>query len=251
MPSQRANCTAASKQVDLLIGARLDQPKLVDVRDQRRHAVIAQAARMGRRGNECRAERVHLDQRGQVRRVAEVVGVFAARHRRAGRGLDRDEAALAPAAQLHAQVWERDAGEVRSAADAADDDVRVVARHLELLDRFLAVDRLVQQHMVQHRAQRVFHRRVLGRHFDRLGNRDAERAGAVRVLGEDGPAGIRSRSTARRCSARRRFPSAPAGRASDRRIRAPGRRSLRCRTARRRRRARSPIGQRRSRSRAA
>ena len=79
-----------------------------------------------------------------MRGVAEVVGVFAARQRRAGRRLDRDDAALAAAAQLQAEEREGDAGEVRAAAGAADDDVGIVARHLELLDRLLADDGLVQ-----------------------------------------------------------------------------------------------------------
>ena len=173
-----------------MIGARLDQAELVDVRHHRRHAVITQAAGVETRRNERRSQRVHLDQRRQVRGVAEVVGVFAARQRRACGRLDRDEAALAPAAQLQPEEREGKPGEVRAAAGAADHDVGVVARHLELLDRFLAVDGLVQQHVVEHGAERIFHRRILGGHLHRLGNGDAERARTFRVLGEDGPAGI-------------------------------------------------------------
>ncbi len=140
--------------------------------------------------DEGRAERVHLHQRREVRGVAEVVGVLALGQRRAGRGLDRDDAALAAAAQLQAEEREGEAGEVRAAAGAADDDVGIVARHLELLDRFLADDGLVQQHVVEHRAERIFHRRVLGGHLDRFRNGDAERARTVRVLGQDGAAGL-------------------------------------------------------------
>src|SRR5205807_6826928 len=66
----------------LVIGARLDQPELVGVRHQRRHAVVAQAAGVEAGRDEGRAERVHLDQRREVRGVAEVVGVLAAGERR-------------------------------------------------------------------------------------------------------------------------------------------------------------------------
>ena len=228
-----------------MVGARLDQAELLGVRHQRRHAVIAQAAGVEAGRNEGRAERVHLDQRRQMRGVAEIVGVFAARQRRAGGRLDRDDAALAAAAQLQPEKRKRKPGEIRAAAGAGDHHVGIVARHLALLDRFLPDDGLVQQHVIEHRAERIFHRRVLGRHFHRLGNRDAERAGAVGMFLQDGAAASRSRSTARRCSARHRFPSARGGRASDRTTRAPGTPARRCRTARRRRRARSPIARRR------
>ena len=174
-----------------MIGARLDQSELVDVRHHRRHAVITQPAGVEPGRNERRSQRVHLDQRRQVRGVAEIIGVLAAGERRACRRLDRDEAALATTAQLQPEEREGKPREVRAAAGAADHDVGVVARHLELLDRFLAVDGLVQQHMVEHGAERIFHRRILGGHLHRLGNGDTERARIFRVLGEDGAAGIR------------------------------------------------------------
>jgi hypothetical protein len=83
----------------LRIGLGLDQAQFLQVRHHRRHAVVAQAARMEARRHEGRAQRVHLDQRRHVRGVAEIVGVFAARQARAGRGLRRD-ADLPAAAQL-------------------------------------------------------------------------------------------------------------------------------------------------------
>ena len=85
MPSQRANRTRLGEALVLRVGARLDEPELHEVRDQRRHAVVAQAAGVDRRGHERVAERVHRQERRQLGRVAEVVAVVAAGQRRAGR----------------------------------------------------------------------------------------------------------------------------------------------------------------------
>ena len=85
---------------------------------------------------------------------------------------------------------EGDAGEVGAAAVAADDDVGVVARELELLLRLEADHRLVQADVVQHAAERVAGVLVRGRVLDRLGDGDAERALAVRDPREDAAAGV-------------------------------------------------------------
>ncbi len=68
-------------------------------------------------------------------------------------------------------------GEVRAAADAADDDVRRLPRLLELADRLLPDHGLVQADVVEDRAERVVGVRRAGRDLDRLGDRDPEAAG--------------------------------------------------------------------------
>ena len=60
-----------------------------------------------------------------------------------------------PSRSFCADERERQPSEVRPAADAADDHVRVLARDFHLLERLLADDRLVQQHVVEHRPERV------------------------------------------------------------------------------------------------
>ena len=76
-------------------------------------------------------------------------------------------------------------GEVRATAGAADDDVGRLAGHPHLLDRLLADDGLMEEHVVEDRAEGVL-RVVAGRRvLDRLADRHPERAGAVRRLGED------------------------------------------------------------------
>ena len=125
------------------------------MRNQRRHAVIAQAAGVNSRRNERRAQRVHLHQRRQVAGVAEVVRERSLGETGAGGRFHRHDARVALSLELAAQVGHHQPGEVRSAAGAADDHVRLIAGHRHLLDRFQADDRLVQQHVIQHAAQRV------------------------------------------------------------------------------------------------
>src|SRR4051812_29878541 len=107
---------------DLMVGARLDQAELRDMGNQRRHAVIAQAARMEARRNKSRAQRVHLHERREVGGVAEVIGILALGERGAGGRLDRDQAALAAATQLLAKKRKGKPREVRAATGTTDDD---------------------------------------------------------------------------------------------------------------------------------
>ena len=156
---------------------------LLEQADQRRHAVVAQATGVDRLGDEVRPERVHLDDRRHLAGVAEVVGVDAAGQARSRLRFDRDDPVLRPLAEVAAQERERQAGEVRAAAGAADDDVRRLAGHAHLLDRLLADDGLVQEHVIEHRPERVL-RVVAGRGvLDRLADRHAQRARAVGRLG--------------------------------------------------------------------
>ena len=160
IPSAAREAHRRGEDVVLQVGLGADQPVEDELRDERRHAVVAQAARVDRRRHEVVAERVHRDERRQLARVAEVVGEVAARQRRAGGRLAGEDVDVAPG-DLLAQEREREPGEVRAAADAADDDVRERAGQLHLRERLLADHRLVQQHVVEHAAERV--RRVVAR----------------------------------------------------------------------------------------
>ena len=133
---------------------------------------------------------MHLDQRGQMPGVAEIERVFAARQRRARRRLDRDCADAFLVAQRLADEREGDAGEVRAAAGAADDDVGIGVGLLHLLDRLEADDRLMHQHVIEHAAERIFGVGVLGRDFHRLRNRNAEAARRIRMRLQDRLAGV-------------------------------------------------------------
>ena len=122
------------------------------------------------------AQGVHLDQRRQVAGIAEVVGEAALGEAGAGGRFDGHDARVALALELAAEVGHHEAGKVRSAAGAADDYVGLVAGQRHLLDGFQADDGLVQQHVIQHAAQRVLGVGILGGNFDGLGDGDAQRA---------------------------------------------------------------------------
>ena len=113
--------------LDLVEGRRLDDAQRRAQADHRGHAVVAQPAGVDARRHEAVAQREHLDQRRQLGRVAEVVAVLAAAHRRAGVRLAGHEADLL-AFQLVADEGEGQAGEVAAAAHAADHHVGEVAR---------------------------------------------------------------------------------------------------------------------------
>ncbi len=93
---------------------------------------------------------MHLGQWCHLAGVTEVVGIFAARERRAGCRLDSDDTRLRTAAQAGADVRKGDAGKVGTAAGAADDHVGIGISHGHLLHRLNADDGLVHQHVVQH-----------------------------------------------------------------------------------------------------
>src|SRR5204862_215692 len=88
-----ADVTAAAGDGALPVG---DEAVVHELRDQRRDAVVAEAARMDRRGDEVMPKRVHRDERRQAARVAEVVRVQAARQRGASLRLAREHVELAP-----------------------------------------------------------------------------------------------------------------------------------------------------------
>ena len=62
-------------------GNGLDQPLMMKLRDQRRVAVVTQAAGVDSRRNEIAPQRVHQHQRRQAGAVARIVGVMPAGER--------------------------------------------------------------------------------------------------------------------------------------------------------------------------
>ena len=131
------------------------QPILLQLANDGARAVITQSAGVDVCRSERVAERVHGDERRVTRLIAEVVLEAAARQLRArGRfgGYDTQCAALD---QFMSQEGERQSGEVRSAAEAGDHHVRILASHLHLLLRLQPDHRLVERHMVEHTAQHV------------------------------------------------------------------------------------------------
>ena len=58
-------------------------------------------------------------------------------------------------AQIATDKWEADTSEVGATAEATDNNIRLVARHLHLTNSLLADDGLVQQNVVHHTTQTV------------------------------------------------------------------------------------------------
>jgi hypothetical protein len=134
---------------------------------------------------------VHGHEGRQLGGVAEVVGERPARKRRARGRLARDHVDVG-ARDLVADEGQGEAGEVRAAADRADHHVdAALPGEVELAMRLLADHGLVQQDVVQHRAERVARVVMRGGVLDRLGDGDAEAAGRVGTLFEHRPARVR------------------------------------------------------------
>src|SRR2546426_5169614 len=170
---------------DLVDGPRFDEARVQKDAQGRRGPVVPQAARMDSRGDEHVAERVHLDEGRHFARVTEVVLVAALRHRRDGFRLDGDEPRLDVAVDPLADHWIRETAEIRTAADAAYHEIGRDVREFELLLRFEADDRLMHQDVIQDAPEGVSRVLARDRGLDRLGDRDAERTGMVRVLREE------------------------------------------------------------------
>ena len=114
---------------------------------------------------------------------------MAACQGRAGIGLHRDQTDIL-ARGLVGKKGKGRTAEVGAAAAGGEDHVRVVARFLELLLGFQANHGLVQQHVVQHRAQGVIGIGARGGILHRFRDRQAERARTVGVGCQRGTAGV-------------------------------------------------------------
>ena len=78
--------------IGLLDRNRLHLAVVVQLGEDRAHAVVAQAACVVGRGHEAVAERIHAGQRRNMAGIAEIVNVLAAGKRRAGGRFHRDDA---------------------------------------------------------------------------------------------------------------------------------------------------------------
>ena len=119
-------------------------------RDERRHAVVPQAAGVNPVRDEAVPQGVHLDERRHFAGIAKVIGVLPARDRRACVGLDRQKPRLGTALQAVAQERKGEPREIAATTDAPHDQVghRVGALHLE--QRLFANDGLMHQDVIEH-----------------------------------------------------------------------------------------------------
>ena len=159
--------------------------------------MVAQAARVDGSGFEGVSQGKHRQQRGHAGLVAEVIFELAARQLRAGAGFRRDETRFPAILDVMAHKGIGNAGEVGSAAETGDDDIRILSGQFHLLLGLQADHGLVQADVVQHRSQCIL---AVGRgdgQLDGLGDGAAQRALVVRVDGQQvfaGPRGHGGRS---------------------------------------------------------
>src|SRR5512136_1174783 len=107
--------------------------------------MVTEASGMDGRRDEVVAEREHLQKRGQSGNVAKVIGIEPLGKRRARGWFDADQVdVLVLSGHLVPREREGYPGKVRSPANAADNNVRVIVDHRELFPAFLADDRLVE-----------------------------------------------------------------------------------------------------------
>src|SRR5437870_10000339 len=138
------------------------------------------------------AEGVHLEHRREFRVVGEVVPVFPLEVRGC-RTLGRDEADLLAVERVR-EEREGKTSEVRSAAEARDHQIRILADLLELPLGLEADDRLMKEDMVQDRAEAVDRLLIAAGILESLRHRDAEGSGMVGVLLEEGAPRCRLRT---------------------------------------------------------
>ena len=112
-----------------------------------------------------------------------------------------------PLFHFFADKRQRDARKIRPAARAAHHNIGIFARHFHLLDRFFADHRLVHQHMIQHRAERILCILASRRILHRFADRQPQRAGVVGVLCQKFPPRCSCPWMAMTPPTRRTFPS--------------------------------------------
>ena len=179
------------EDVGLLNGDGFHVTVVVELGEDRAHAVVAETAGVVGAGDEAGAEGIHLCERSDLTGVAEVVGELASRQGRAGGGLDGDDAVVGFASQFLAHEGGDETAEVGTAAGTADDDV---GGHVDLFKSRLGFetdDGLMQEDLVQDRTEDVAVTFLRDFRFDRFGNGAAERAGGVGVFREDLAADLR------------------------------------------------------------
>ena len=119
--------------------------------------------------------------------VAEVIGVAALGNRGTGGGFHADDAQIW-VLELFGHEGQDQAAEVAAATDAADQEVGLFLGQGELFLGLQADHRLMQKHVIEHAPQRVLGVGVARRFLNGLGDGNAQRARAVRIVSKDLPA---------------------------------------------------------------
>ena len=147
---------------------------------------------------ESMADRVHREQGSHARLIAEVILELAPRQFRTGGRFRCDETRLLAFLDVVTHEGIGDAAEVGAAAEARDDDIRILARQRHLLLRLQADDSLMQAHMIQHGTERVLAVRRRNGQLDGLRNRAAQGTLVIGIHRQDILAGAGGHRRGRR-----------------------------------------------------
>ena len=155
------------------------------LRNDRTHAVVAQATSVVGRRNEAIAERVHLTQRTRLTCVGKVVSIAATCHRWATGRLNANKIGIGLGAiKLVFHERTHKTTHIAAATSAANNNVGIFAKLFEGCFRFKTNNRLMQQHLIKH-APQLITATVFGhmeRFFNSFRNCSAQRAGAIGVV---------------------------------------------------------------------
>jgi hypothetical protein len=114
--------------------------------------------------------------------IAKVVGVFSSCGAGACGGRDGNDTDVFAVTKFVAREWELNPRKITAAASAANHNVGVTIRHLQLLLSLYPDNGLVHQNMVQDASGRVLCIVAAGGKFHRFTNGDTEAARVIRVF---------------------------------------------------------------------
>ncbi len=133
------------------------------------------------RRSEIMSQREHRKKRGVSGFVAEIIAEFATCQFGARSRFGRDETRRRCALKIMPHERKCDSAEIRAAAEARYHHVGIFAGQSHLLFSLKSYHRLMQSHMVEHRAKSVFAPRSGARKLYRFRNSCAERPLMMRV----------------------------------------------------------------------
>ena len=147
--------------------------------------MVAEAAGVVCRRLEGAAQGVHFSHRRDLARVAEVIFINTSCKGRTGCRFHSDDARISFAGQFVLHERRDEASQVGTAAGTSDDEVRVLVQLFHGDLGFQADDRLVKEHLVEHRAQHVAVSFVGHGYFYSFRNSASKASAVVRIFCQD------------------------------------------------------------------
>ena len=144
------------------------QALVIQLGQNRAHAMVAQAARVVGGRNETAAQGIHLGQGTYHTGITEIIGVSASCQAGAAGRLHRHDIVVRFSAQLLTHERRDQAAQIGAAARAADDHIRLDTVFIQGDLSLESDDGLMQQDLVEHRSQHITVSFMGNRVFNRL-----------------------------------------------------------------------------------